>query len=344
MTLAGIESLPGVFGIMRSIHSFSGMTMVEGGGGGDTIGNIATNTLDRDTLVTTTPGPLVTTGPTTQGNGPGADTSEVQHITVKEAESGVGFFTIKCRYQETAPIRFGASATDVRDALTALSLIGFDAGSNPNVDVTKSTDGDGNDTYEIEFQNNLANRDIQPLTPQIVPLLVTGDGGIDVLNVQSIRQDTFFLGGAGEDTVDLNVDVTTGLPLTQNGVNAVISLDGQGAGDNYDINLIGGVTDALVNVIDSGLAGDGSDELRSPAGSAPTSSASTGPRPRTASSATTCSGTAASSPTRSPATTSATTDSKSSASRPTSPPTTSRRSSSPRTTARRWWWRATPPA
>ena len=37
----------------------------------------------------------------------------------------VGYFTISYRFQETAPIPFGATADQVRDALTALSLMAF---------------------------------------------------------------------------------------------------------------------------------------------------------------------------------------------------------------------------
>src|SRR5439155_17901930 len=71
----------------------------------------------------------------------------------------------------------------------------------------------------------------------------------------------FFLGGGGEDTVRLNVNTTTLLPLAANGVNAGVTLDGQGGGDTYDIHLIGGATASLVNVFDTGAANDGGDVL-----------------------------------------------------------------------------------
>ena len=82
-----------------------------------------------------------------------------------------------------------------------------------------------------------------------------------MLNVQSINEETFFLGGGSDDTVHLNVDAITGEVIVGNGVNAKINLDGQGGSDTYDIHLVGGITDSLVNVVDTGNASDGFDVL-----------------------------------------------------------------------------------
>src|SRR5205823_13320074 len=43
--------------------------------------------------------------------------------------------------------------------------------------------------------------------------------------------------------------------LRSNGINAVVTLDGEGGNDTYKINLIGGTTNSLINVFDSGSAG-----------------------------------------------------------------------------------------
>src|SRR5439155_1122959 len=46
-----------------------------------------------------------------------------------------------------------------------------------------------------------------------------------------------------------------------NGVSALVTLDGQGGSDAYNVNLIGDITASLVNVFDSGLGNDGGDKI-----------------------------------------------------------------------------------
>ncbi len=43
--------------------------------------------------------------------------------------------------------------------------------------------------------------------------------------------------------------------LRSNGINAFVTLDGEGGNDTYKVNLIGGTTNSLLNVFDSGTAG-----------------------------------------------------------------------------------------
>ncbi len=352
------------------LNTLTGMTLVEGGGGSDTIGVIATNDLDRGSLLITPPGPLVSA--TTFTPGVDGSTSEVQKVTVSGAGRGVGFFTIQYRYAETRAIAFGASASEVQDALVALPLIGTNASGDPNVSVSKALVG-GNDVYTLTFQNGLADLNLPQVVPLITPLAITGDtagittkvitstagnsttftdevqkvtvrgvtdlttfklkfesagtaqetaplaygasaatvqtalqglsligagnvsvvkatvdgadvytvtfqgalaatdvaqiiasivqDGADVLNVQSINEDTFFLGGGSDDTVHLNVNAITGEVIVGNGVNAKINLDGQDGSDTYDIHLVGDTTASLVNVVDTGSATNGFDVL-----------------------------------------------------------------------------------
>jgi Ca2+-binding RTX toxin-like protein len=236
-------------GIKAVVNTIAGLTIVEGGGGKDTVGVIATQQLDRGTL----DGNLgLFTHVVIQNGSPSQN--EVQTITVHNGNKahGTGYFTIGYRYEETAPIAIGASDADVAAALLRLPLIGFDAHNNPNVAVVKNT-MNGDDLYTITFQNGKADQDIPvELLPAVAPLVIDTGADDDTLNVQSIQETTFFLGGTGEDLVQLNVSIATGLPQTTNGVNAHVTLDGQGGSDTYDVHLVGGTTASLVNVFDSG--------------------------------------------------------------------------------------------
>ncbi len=250
---------PNALGIKQIVHAISGMTILSAGGGDDTVNVLATNALDRATL----DGALDLVGVATAIQGGGTD-PERQTVTIDGDAHGIGYFTLQYRFEETRPIRFGASAAEVQQALVDLFLIGQDALSNDNVSVSKSVVG-GDDVYEIEFVNGLDGQDVAQLVARIVPLLITGAAGVDHVSVQSLTQDAFLLGGDGEDFFDLNVDLTgatttTPIPdplpaLTANGINAVLTLDGQGDGDDYEVNLIGGATDSRMSLFDSGTSG-----------------------------------------------------------------------------------------
>ncbi len=81
-------------------------------------------------------------------------------------------------------------------------------------------------------------------------VLVTGSGGSYAVE---------FTGTLGNRAIALmtgSVDA-----LRSNGIHAIVTLDGQQGSDNYDINLIGGRTNSLINVFDTGKKTEGSDAL-----------------------------------------------------------------------------------
>jgi Ca2+-binding RTX toxin-like protein len=253
-------------GIQQMVYTPNAMTVVNGGGGADTINIINTQKIDDAALNAKLA--LLSWGTTTQGVK--GTTSEVQTVTVDPDAHGVGFFTLKYRYNETAPIPFGASAADVDKALQDLVLIGYGGGKD-NVDVKFDA---GTGKYTITFQGDLKQQDLSQITARVVPLLVNGGGGVDHLNMQAINETTFVQGGDGGDFFDLNVDVSgfkvvggvlsgpTNPPaLKVNGVNAEVTLDGGDGGDDYDVHLIGGSTNSRIHVFDSGAAASGVDEL-----------------------------------------------------------------------------------
>jgi hypothetical protein len=120
---------------------------------------------------------------------------------------------------ETSALAFGAGAATVQAALTGLSLIG-----GGNASVSKAT-VDGADVYTVTFQGGPVAKDVAQLIASIV------QDGADVVNMQSIRQDMFFLGGGSDDTVNLDVNAISGAVITSIGVNAKITFDGQAGSD-----------------------------------------------------------------------------------------------------------------
>ena len=77
-------------------------------------------------------------------------------------------------------------------------------------------------------------------------------------------------GGAGEFTIEFNGKLAHRAiapivgnvdTLRSNGVHAVVTLDGGEGSDTYEINTIGGRTDSLINVFDTGIPSGGNDSL-----------------------------------------------------------------------------------
>ena len=71
--------------------------------------------------------------------------------------------------------------------------------------------------------------------------------------------DVEFKGALGHMNIAPMVGNTSS--LRSNGVHAIVTLDGGGGSDTYQINLIGGRTDSLINVFDTGSSLDGNDSL-----------------------------------------------------------------------------------
>lgn len=248
-------------GIVKMVDTINGLTVVDAGDGADTVNIIDTQKLD-DAPLNTKLG-LLSWGTTTPGVK--ETTSEVQTVTADLDAHDTGFFTLKYRYNETAPIEFGSSAAVVDKALQDLVLIGGSGGKD-NVDVAYDA---GSGKYTITFKGDLKEQDVEQITARVVPLLVDGGDGIDHLNLQAVNQTTVVRGGGDGDFFDINVDVkgfsndggTLKGPvdppaLKINGVNAEVTLDGGDGGDDYDVHLIGGTTHSRIHVFDTGATGN----------------------------------------------------------------------------------------
>src|SRR6185295_12355616 len=106
-----------------------------------------------------------------------------QLITVRADTEGNGYYTLKFRYQETKPIPFGASASDVEKALQSLQLLGS------KVHVSSA----GSNQFLVEFEP-LATT--VALDAKVVPLVVDGGNNDDDFRVASIYEEMYFKGGS----------------------------------------------------------------------------------------------------------------------------------------------------
>jgi len=213
----GAGKLPAVRqeNIVQFVHTPTAMVSISSGTGNDTMRVFSTNHVDRAGLNSQLN--LLSVGAATPGGG--GSTNET--LTVSQATGGNGYYTLKYRYQETKPIPFDATATDVQNALQALLLLGAD------VSVTDNTvSGSGQLTYTVSFDSSIAN--VQQLVAQVAPLTLNGgnktlhpadnNAGDNTFNVQSLFEDTFVLGGNQPvhhgDTMNFNVHADTTSPFT----------------------------------------------------------------------------------------------------------------------------------
>ncbi|MHC4499064.1 MAG: hypothetical protein ACYS21_08150, partial [Planctomycetota bacterium] len=282
-----LETDPFAVGIYDIVHTFSGMSLVHGNLGDDEFRVLQTNDLEQADAID---GPSEVLSITTVDGEKGL-TSEVVTLDIK---SEVGYFVLEfdSGSDDTVPgaeqsvaLRFDnpdlqdvdqidgtfTTGNDVlRNALEDMRLVG--SGFVDKVEeVTPSTGAYR--TFEITFDNQLG--DLPDLRAYTTQLLISGSTDEDTFNVQSIDQPTYLLGGDDSDYINLNVAIDAGgadyvkppdplfenIPAqaTSNGINDLLTADGQRQGDAYINYLFGGTINSQINLFDSGDALSGTD-------------------------------------------------------------------------------------
>src|SRR6185312_8013594 len=106
---------------LGSLGSNVTAAVASGGGFDITFANSLGNVVQ---LVARLASPLVNTT-TTQTRDAGTSTPEIQHLDVTQVTGGVGYFTLKYKYQETKALRFDVGASALTTALrSAFTLVG----------------------------------------------------------------------------------------------------------------------------------------------------------------------------------------------------------------------------
>jgi hypothetical protein len=274
--LANDVSDPNSIGIKEIVHSISGMTIVNGGGGEDDIRVLQTQDLEQEasTIVTATE---------TQEGIRGLQEEQVR-IDIR---ADVGFFVLEFAdrdldassvggdeavpgAQQTVVLSNTVTAGELKAALADLRLVG---GLDFIDDVSSIAPvGDAKHSFLITFSNQLGNLpDLQVFDTR---LLVDGDTGEDVISIQSIDQPTYVLGGDDNDKLNVNVQLSVGGPIlgnppeplieqiaqkaVDNGVNDLLTVDGGENGDKYLVYLFGSDINSQINLFDSGASTDDS--------------------------------------------------------------------------------------
>ncbi|MDX6471351.1 MAG: large repetitive protein, partial [Gaiellaceae bacterium] len=177
--------------VLQFDQSPATLTSIIGGSGADTFRIISTTALLGGRAGLNSQLGLVSISPA------GGST---QHLSISSITDHNGWFTVKDQYLETKAmplsVDLGTLQTELQRAF--LGLIGT-AGN-----LTVTTAGDG---FNITFAPALGT--VAPLVAQVIPLLVNGGGGTDRLRVQSVFEDTFFNGGDGSDSADVNFNAIT---------------------------------------------------------------------------------------------------------------------------------------
>jgi hypothetical protein len=248
MTPAELDALPGVFGIMQNLQTFSGMTIVQGGAGEDDIRVLQTQDLVAQQ---SDPSKIVTAKTTKDGNR-STPQSEIVQIDVR---ADIGYFVLEFADQnlddtdpsndDTVPgaeqtvilpydlktvdpsIPDQATANDmladeIKHALGALRLVGG-VGFIDEVKATAPADPGVLRSFTVKFSPQLDN--LPALHVFDTKLLVAGEGNDDKISVQSIDQPTYVVGGKvlqketdmgsddDQDTLNVNVQIGTNGPL-----------------------------------------------------------------------------------------------------------------------------------
>ncbi|MEX2645398.1 MAG: choice-of-anchor D domain-containing protein [Gaiellaceae bacterium] len=203
--------------VTEFVHSPNAMKAVLTGGGADDVRVISTALIpNRDTFSSGLN--LVSTG--------GANLS--QTLTIDGAARGHGYFTLRLRYEETAPIPLNATAAQIEAALDKLLLVG----NASNVSVS------GSGPFTITFSATLVS--VEQLVARLIPLLVNTQGGVDEIRAQAIYEETVLQGGTESDHVWVNVNATTGAPLTYAEIvpDVLVSTTQGGSGSQNEIQQI----------------------------------------------------------------------------------------------------------
>jgi Ca2+-binding RTX toxin-like protein len=285
---------PGTIGVEETLHTYSGLTLISGNGGNDEIDVLFTQDLEQaqargeDYKFNG-----VVTLPINQGDG----ITELPYLKLTHKQDGVKFVTSEIvdlditldtgsfvfeftdptgtdtvpGAEQSVVLPFDADATQIKNALEGMRLVGTGF-------VESVTGSNGN--FTITFKKDLG--DLPNMAVFATQLLLSGGDGRDTFNVQSIEQPTYILGGdGGIEGDEININVALGpdgtdtsqeppdplfVPIpaqaTINGVNDLLTADGQGDGDDYVVYLFGGIAESQINLFDSGLASDGTDSAK----------------------------------------------------------------------------------
>ncbi|MFN2611440.1 MAG: hypothetical protein ABR507_11310 [Actinomycetota bacterium] len=220
---------------LRALPGLSAVTVTDGSGVFDvtfpnSLGNV-------NELLATFSNKLVSASTTTPGVQ--GTTDEVQFVRVrKNITDSNGFFTVKYKFMETAALPLDVSVaafqTAIRNAFTF-------AGAPTNLTATDH----GGLGFDIDFNNILG--DVDLVVPQVIPMLIDGGNGTDRFRVASIYEDTFFYGGQGTDSANVNLNAVTLAPFTPGDVVGHVTVSQQpndGSGETVErvdvTNVTGG--------------------------------------------------------------------------------------------------------
>ena len=107
----------------------------------------------------------------------------------------------------------------------------------------------------IPIEHNALAADVQAALEELPAI---GVGNVSVMGSNGNYDVTFTGALAHQSVAPLTGNISS---LRSNGVHGNVTLDGQGGSDTYQINLVGGRTASLINVLDTGSSLDGNDSL-----------------------------------------------------------------------------------
>ncbi|MEJ2131125.1 MAG: hypothetical protein P8Y95_05750, partial [Gammaproteobacteria bacterium] len=269
-------------GIKGIIDTISGVTLISGGDGGDEFRVLRTNDLEQADAGDGSARGVLEINTT---DGEKFSSSEIVELTFN-ADFGYFVFEFDSGPDDTVPgaeqsvpifFDIPAAAANasvksdfedaVKEALEDMRLVG--------TTFVDSVSLSGN-VLTITFDNALG--DLPTLRAFETQLLISGDGGEDVFNLQASDQPTYLLGGDDADTINLNVAIDengavtveppeplfTPIPAKSsvNGVRDLLTADGESQGDQYLVYLFGADVNSQINLFDSGAPASGTDSAK----------------------------------------------------------------------------------